>query len=276
MKYKNPIKGFVCFAIIIFTIFLMTFSTAFAYSAAYEPKLPKPTTEFYCNDFADVLNSSIEQDIVRLGERTKNVTDGGQIVFVSVKSLEGNTIEEYANTLFNNWKIGTKDKGVLFILSMEERRSRIEVGYGYEGTLTDLETYKLLEKFSSINQEEGLNKAVFTIYSDICKIVSGEEYDLNYKGSYDYNSQNNYSRNGSSNTKNQQIIKFILEHPIVLLLFVILIILDLILTRGRITRFIFRMMASGSRRGGRGGGWGGGGNSGGGGRSGGGGSSSRF
>ena len=57
----------------------------------------------------------------------------------TVSSLEGQEIEPYANELFRSWKLGEKAKnnGVLLLVAPNERRVRIEVGYGLEGTLTD-------------------------------------------------------------------------------------------------------------------------------------------
>jgi uncharacterized protein len=64
---------------------------------------------------------------------------GIQLVVVTVGSLEGQDIEPYANELFRAWKLGekTKNNGVLFLIAPNERRVRIEAGYGLEGTLTD-------------------------------------------------------------------------------------------------------------------------------------------
>jgi uncharacterized protein len=64
---------------------------------------------------------------------------GIQLVVATVSSLEGQEIEPYANQLFRTWKLGQKDKnnGVLLLVAPNERRVRIEVGYGLEGTLTD-------------------------------------------------------------------------------------------------------------------------------------------
>jgi uncharacterized protein len=62
-----------------------------------------------------------------------------QLVIVTLKSLRGTTIEDYGYQLGRRWKIGQKDKdsGVLLIVAASERKVRIEVGYGLEGTLTD-------------------------------------------------------------------------------------------------------------------------------------------
>jgi uncharacterized protein len=249
----------------VFIIILMVGAMSFGLVSAQAPeiKIPNPTAEFYSNDFADILNESTEKDIVGLGESLFKSAEGGQVVFVSIETLNNNTIEEYSNELFNKWKIGTKDKGVLFILSMQERESRIEVGYGYEGVLTDLQSNKLLVKFAELNNEQGIDAAVKTIYSDICSIVSGNEEMVRYPS----NSQTpRNSSAGDSFFEQNPILSIVLG-----IIILILIVLDFMLTGGRITFLILRMVASSGRRGG-----GGGGNSGGGGRSGGGGSSGRF
>lgn len=64
---------------------------------------------------------------------------GIQFVVATVKSLEGDDIAPYANALFRAWGLGEKEKnnGVLLLVAPNERRARIEVGYGLEGTLTD-------------------------------------------------------------------------------------------------------------------------------------------
>jgi len=78
--------------------------------------------------------SAIEQKLIDL--ETKS---GIQLVVSTITSLEGQEIEPYANQLFRSWKLGekTKNNGVLLLVAPNERRVRIEVGYGLEGTLTD-------------------------------------------------------------------------------------------------------------------------------------------
>ena len=78
--------------------------------------------------------SAIELKLADLEARS-----GIQLVVATVTALQGEEIEPYANELFRNWKLGQKDKnnGVLLLVAPNERRVRIEVGYGLEGTLTD-------------------------------------------------------------------------------------------------------------------------------------------
>jgi uncharacterized protein len=77
---------------------------------------------------------SIDQKLADLEGKS-----GIQLVVATVASLEGKEIEPYANELFRTWKLGekTKNNGVLLLVAPNERRVRIEVGYGLEGTLTD-------------------------------------------------------------------------------------------------------------------------------------------
>lgn len=252
---KRKIFAWILLALLVFNI------SSFSVQAENEIKVPSPTSEFYSNDFADVIDSKTENQINSLGREIYKSTDGGQIVFVSVPSLDNFTIEEYANKLFNEWGIGKKDKGVLFIISMSERKSRIEVGYGYEGDLTDLESNKLLKKFSEVSAKDGMDVGVLTIYSDIYKTITGETVVVPEEDNSNYYQSESQSRG---------------MNPILVAIVVFFIIIDLIFNRGRMTRLLFYIIASG--RGGRGGGGGGfgGGSSGGGGRSGGGGSSGGF
>ena len=70
-----------------------------------------------------------------------------QLVVVTLKSLQGTAIEDYGYQVGRQWNIGEKDKdsGVLLIVPATERRVRIEVGYGLEGTLTDAATKLIIE-----------------------------------------------------------------------------------------------------------------------------------
>src|SRR5262245_52018900 len=76
-----------------------------------------------------------------LETKLKDLEDksGIQLVVATVSSLQDRDIETFANGLFRNWKLGEakKNNGVLLLVAPKERKVRIEVGYGLEGTLTD-------------------------------------------------------------------------------------------------------------------------------------------
>ena len=105
----------------------------------------RPTSDFYVNDYAKLLNESTKDYIISTNKSLYNQT-GSQIVVVTVPSLDGDSLEEYATELFRNFGIGDKSKnnGVLLLLALQERQFRIEVGYGLEGVLTDGKTGRIL------------------------------------------------------------------------------------------------------------------------------------
>ena len=94
----------------------------------------KPTSDFYVNDYANLLDSETKEYIMNTNISLCNQT-GAQVVVVTVQNLEDNSLEDYANQIFREFGIGdkTKNNGVLLLLALEERLFRIEVGYGLEG-----------------------------------------------------------------------------------------------------------------------------------------------
>jgi len=105
---------------------------------------------------------AIEQKLADL--ETKS---GIQLVVATVNSLEGQEIEPYANELFRKWALGEKKKnnGVLLLVAPNERRVRIEVGYGLEGTLTDALSKVIISnamtpRFKAGNFSEGISRGV--------------------------------------------------------------------------------------------------------------------
>ena len=89
-------------------------------------------------DNANMLDRAREQRLAGLLEGHENATTD-QVVIVTLSSLGGYDIETYGYQLGRHWGIGQKGKnnGVLLIITKKERKVRIEVGYGLEGTLTD-------------------------------------------------------------------------------------------------------------------------------------------
>jgi uncharacterized protein len=81
-----------------------------------------------------ITSADLERKLANLEQKS-----GIQLVVATVPSLDGQEIEPYANELFRTWKLGeaTKNNGALLLIAPKERRVRIEVGYGLEGTMTD-------------------------------------------------------------------------------------------------------------------------------------------
>jgi uncharacterized protein len=117
-------------------------------AAHAQANYPEPTSRFFVDDFAGVLTSAQQQDLYEIGATLEQKT-GAQVVAVTVKSLQGESLEDYSITLANNWGIGKKgkDNGVLLLLSTGDRKSRIEVGQGLEGRLNDAKTGRIQDDF---------------------------------------------------------------------------------------------------------------------------------
>jgi uncharacterized protein len=101
-----------------------------------QPQLPDPTGRV--NDFASILDAKVEADLDRLLQETEDKTTA-EIAVVTVPTLQGASVEDYAERLFHTWGIGQEkvDNGVLVLVAPTERAMRIEVGYGLEGVLPD-------------------------------------------------------------------------------------------------------------------------------------------
>lgn len=142
------------------------------------PRLTGPV-----NDYAEVLSPDDEKKLTGflLGQERKTTN---QIVILTVKSLDGDTIEGFAVKVFNTWKLGQKgkDNGILVVLATKERKIRIEVGHGLEGTLPDAVASRIIRdamapKFKAKDFAGGFMEAAIAID----KAVAGEFQAENQK-----------------------------------------------------------------------------------------------
>jgi len=97
-------------------------------------------------DNAGMVDAATEASLVGRLEAFEKKTSI-QVVVATVDSLDGEAIEPYANRLFRAWGLGQAgdDNGVLLLVAKNDRKMRIEVGYGLEGTLTDLHSKLIIE-----------------------------------------------------------------------------------------------------------------------------------
>lgn len=118
---------------------LLLVATAFAQELA----IPSQDGRMIHDD-AHVLSSN---DVAMLEYMVKAEEDStsNQIAVLVINSLEGNDIDSYANRVYNAWKLGQakRDNGILFLISIQDRQMRIEVGAGLEGILTDAQSSRI-------------------------------------------------------------------------------------------------------------------------------------
>lgn len=92
----------------------------------------------YVSDFAGVVDASSRQRLEQYCASLEQTT-GVQLAIVTVPDLNGEPVDQVANDLFRKWGVGQKgkDNGVLLLLAIADRRSRLELGYGLEPAITD-------------------------------------------------------------------------------------------------------------------------------------------
>jgi len=120
----------------LFLCCLLFFSGRLVHSESAE-QLPRPTA--YVNDFANVLSAQSVAELDRACAELDRSTANAQLVIVTVHTLDGLDAADYANRLEDRWRIGRKgsDRGILLLLAVDDRKWRIDVGYGLEGILND-------------------------------------------------------------------------------------------------------------------------------------------
>jgi uncharacterized protein len=127
-------------------------------------------------DEANILDQPTRAALTqKLADLEAKTTD--QLVVVTLRSLQGTSIEDFGVELGRRWRIGQKDKnnGVLLIVAPSERKVRIEVGYGLEGTLTDAVSKLIIEnaivpRFRANDVAGGVTRGV----DDIISVLTGD------------------------------------------------------------------------------------------------------
>jgi uncharacterized protein len=115
-----------------------------------------PPPDRRVNDYAGALapadRDRLEQTLIAREAGSRN-----QVVVAIFRSLEGESLEDYSIRLAQAWRIGQKglDNGVIFLVFLDDRKMRIEVGYGLEGSLTDAVSSSILRDVVAPRFREG-------------------------------------------------------------------------------------------------------------------------
>ena len=155
-------------------LILLVFAAIFNTSA--QKSIAKPVPARLVVDYANILSTAevetLERKLVALDDSTSN-----QIAIVTVKSLNNEVIEDVAVATFRDWGIGNKKtrNGVLVLVAIEDRKIRIEVGYGLEGAIPDVTANDIINNdikpnFKQGNYYAGLDAAI----NNLSKAASGE------------------------------------------------------------------------------------------------------
>lgn len=144
----------------------------------------KPTG--YVNDYTGTLSMQTKSDLENLLKNFQ-ASGTGEISVVIIPTLAGDSIEEYSIQLAREWGIGQKgkDNGALLLIAKDDRELRIEVGYGFEGVLTDAKSSRIINevitpRFKEGDYNSGVSNGVKEIVGLLNPQVTGGTQTVDY------------------------------------------------------------------------------------------------
>ncbi|MDX2438078.1 MAG: TPM domain-containing protein [Acidobacteriota bacterium] len=159
---------------------VMIFASIFVAVAVSGIGLEVPYLSGRVNDqgemFDDAFESQLEERLRVLEEET-----GAQVAVLTVRGLEGDPIEDFSIRVVQTWKLGREgvDDGALILVARDDRRMRIEVGYGLEGALTDAQAGRIIDQLMAPRFREGdFEGGVGAAVDAVAAAVRGEGLEL--------------------------------------------------------------------------------------------------
>lgn len=138
--------------------------------------LEVPILKGRVNDYGAILSTEAESQIETLLKDLEN-KDSTQVVVLTIPSLAGDSLEDFSMRVAERWKIGQKglDNGAILIIARDDRKVRIEVGYGLEGRLTDITAGRIIRdrivpEFRAGRFDQGVLNGVVAV----SEVVRGE------------------------------------------------------------------------------------------------------
>lgn len=242
MKWKQYVGRI----LLAFVVLIGVMQTA---SAADIPQKPQPGV--YVVDTAGILSPQAEAEMNRLAREVDEKTTA-QLAVLTVKSLDGEAPDDYALAVLRSWGIGQKkeNNGMLLLVSTEDKRVRIEVGYGLEGIINDAKAGQLLDTYALPYFKAGQMQTGIVKTFTAMAIVTAKGYNVTLTG--DANNQSTKVAANQDNDSSWPWWQKLLVGVLVIGFFAV----DILFFGGQMTMMIIILLSRG--RGGGGGGFGGG------------------
>lgn len=158
-----------------FRVLITAFCLSFIFGLQAELK-PIPNLQTRVTDTTGVLGAqeiaSIEQSLKQL-EQEK----GAQVAVLLVGTTSPEAIEDYSLRVVEKWKLGRKgrDDGVLLLIAMDDRKMRIEVGYGLEGAIPDISAGRIINEFITPEfRKQNYTTGILSGVDKIASLLKGE------------------------------------------------------------------------------------------------------
>jgi uncharacterized protein len=145
-----------------------------AYAAAASAQQPELKPAGFINDFAGVLSQQMELKLESLALEVEQKT-GAEVAVAVVRSLDGETVETYANQLAERWGVGDEDdRGALLLLSIDGRQLRLEVGYGLEPLIPDGRAGQILDGMTPLLRQGDYDNAIARGLAETAQIIAAD------------------------------------------------------------------------------------------------------
>jgi uncharacterized protein len=130
----------------------------------------------YVNDFASVLSAQVKEKLTALCAEVDQKAKA-QIAIVTVSSLEGVPVEQFSIDLATAWGIGPKqkDRGILILFAPNDRRDRVEVGYGLEAILPDGKVGGFEREAVPLLRQNDYSGAVLLITQRVSAVIAEDQ-----------------------------------------------------------------------------------------------------
>jgi uncharacterized protein len=156
--------------------FFCIFFSLTLFLAVQVSALEVPRLQGRVNDYAELLSPATEASLESVLKSLES-SDSTQIVVLTIGSLQGDSLEAFSLRVVEDWKIGQQglDNGVLLLVARDDRKIRIEVGYGLEGKLTDMTAGRIIGNVMGPRFKQGdFNQGIIDGIGAIVMTVRGE------------------------------------------------------------------------------------------------------
>ncbi|MCB1018334.1 MAG: TPM domain-containing protein [Acidobacteria bacterium] len=133
-----------------------------------------PEASGFINDYAGVLSQPAKLELESLALEVQQKT-GAEIAVAVVRSIGDETVENYANLLAEKWGVGDKnDRGALLLLSIDDRKLRLEVGYGLEPIIPDGRAGQILDGMTPLLKQGRFDDAITLGVAETAQIIAAD------------------------------------------------------------------------------------------------------
>lgn len=156
----------------VFSFIIIIFFSLFTSAVHAELSVPELTGRIV--DVPGILNTSqenkIEEEILKLEEET-----GGQMAVLIISSLKGDSLEDFSIRVAEKWKIGYKgaDNGAILLISINDRKIRLEIGYGWEGDINDARAGDIIRSMGPYFRKEDYTGGIILAVNSVRAFVAG-------------------------------------------------------------------------------------------------------